>query len=119
MPFRSDPEYRLPSDIRAHVAPDFDADALEELLRSVDPLGRTQLLDFFLLPEYRSAPGVRNQSFTLIGSTDDKLSALLAEVWQPFWINKPEEMLDDAKSPYPGRELARERRRRTRADGDR
>jgi hypothetical protein len=49
------------------------------------------------------------------GDPYDRLNALLAEVWQPFWLDKPDEMLDDPDSRYPGRELARERRRRAEA----
>ncbi len=107
----SESGYRLPPEPRARVAPDFDADAPERFLRAVDPRSQVVLLDFFLLPEHRSTPAVPNQSFTLIGSTNDRLGALLAEVWQPFWRDKPDEMLDDPECRYPGRELARERRR--------
>jgi hypothetical protein len=114
-----DPEYRLPPEIRARVAPDFDADALERLFQCLDATNRAAILDYFLLPEHRSTPHVRNQSFTLVGSSNGRINELLAEVWQPFWIDKPDEMLDDPESRYPGRELARERRRRQRAGGHR
>ena len=112
MPNTSDAEYRLSAELRPHVAPEFDCDALERLLQYSDAITRTQLLDHFLLPEHRSVPPVPNRSFTLIGSTDDRFNALLAEAWQPFWLDKPNEMLEDPGSDYPGRELARERRRR-------
>jgi hypothetical protein len=112
VPSDADPEFRLTAELRAHVAPEFDCDALERLLQHVDPVTRAYLLDLFLLPEHRSVPPVPNQFTTLVGSTDERFNALLAEVWQPFWLDKPDEMLDDPDSRYPGRELARERRRR-------
>jgi hypothetical protein len=71
----SDPEFRLTADVRAHVAPEFDCDALERLLRYSDPLTCPQLLDHFLLPEHRSTPTIPNQWFTLIGSTDSRFNA--------------------------------------------
>jgi len=112
MPDTSHADYCLPPELRAHVAPEFDADALERLLQYAEPVVRTQLLDHFLLPAHRSVPPIPNQWFTLIGSTDERFNALLAEVWQPFWLDKPDEMLADATSRLPGRELALARRRR-------
>ena len=118
MPSDVEPEFRLTAELRAQVVPEFDCDALERFLQYLDPVTRAHLLDLFLLPEHRSVPPVPNQFFTLVGSTDDRFNALLAEVWQPFWLDKPDEMLENPDSRYPGRELARERRRRVNSGRD-
>lgn len=107
---RQDKTFHLDPAIRAGIAPHFDAAALERLLQRLDPEDRATILDAFLLPSYRTTPPEPNQSFQVIGSSDSLINELLAEVWQPFWADQPDEALDDPYSPYPGRELARERR---------
>jgi hypothetical protein len=107
---RQDETFHLDPAIRAGIAPHFDAAALERLLQYLDPADRAFILDPFLLPSYRTTPPVPNQSFQVIGSSDSRVNELLAEVWQPFWASQPDEALDDPSLPYPGRELARERR---------
>ena len=108
MPF--DETFHLDAATRARIAPGFDVDALERLLRHLGPLDRPIALAYFVLPQYREYTPGPNQWWTLKGFTDPVLNELLAEVWQPFWDTQPDEMLADADSNYPGQELARRRR---------
>jgi hypothetical protein len=105
-----DHSFKLDTATRARIAPHLDSDALERLLQHVEPEARPISLDWFLLPEFRSAAQERNTWFTIVGVTDPVLNQLLAEVWQPYWGAQPQEVLEDPDSPYPGRELARRRR---------
>lgn len=106
----SNESFRLDSETRAHVAPQFDVDALQKLLGHLDAASRPGMLDGFLLPEFSSTPPRPNQFWILQGFNNPVLDELLAEVWQPFWDVQPDEMLEDPHSPYPGRNLARRRR---------
>ena len=106
----SNGSFRLDSETRAHVAPQFDVDALEKLMGRLDPASRPGMLNGFLLPEFSSTPPRPNGFWVLQGFDDSVLDELLAEVWQPFWDVQPDEMLQDPHSPYPGRNLARRRR---------
>ena len=108
MPF--DETFHLDPAVRAHIAPDFDADALERLLQHLGPLDRPTVLDEFLLPEQRVYAPVPNQWWVLKAFTDTVLNEMLAEVWQPFWDSQPVERLTDPHCPYPGQALARRRR---------
>ena len=109
-----DETYRLDAATRAGVAPQFDVAALERLLQHLDPVGRPIVLEEFLLASRRTAPPEPNHWRLLRGFADSQLNELLAEVWQPFWAAQPDDALDDPTSPYPGRELARKRRRAAR-----
>jgi hypothetical protein len=112
-----DDSFRLDDITRTHVAPDYDAEALERLLQALEPQARALVLEEFLRPEYRT-PLLANESTwrTLVGFTDPKLNELLAEVWQPFWTRQPAEVWADPYCHYPGRELARQRRERAGSD---
>jgi len=107
-----DHPFTLDAATRSRIAPQFDSDALERLLQHLEAEARPIILDYFLLPQFRSTPAQPNTWFMLAGFTDPILNQLLAEVWQPFWDAQSQEMLDDPDSRYPGRELARQRRQR-------
>ena len=88
-----DDSFRLDDLTRSRVAPDYDADALERLLQALEPKARALVLEEFLRADYRTPPSAHEGSWrTLVGFTDPKLSALLAEVWQPFWTRQPAEV---------------------------
>jgi hypothetical protein len=106
----SNESFQLDPETRARVAPQFDVDALEKLMRHLDAASRPGMLNGFLLPEFSSAPPRPNAFWVLQGFGKPVLDELLAEVWQPFWDVQPDEMLEDPHSPYPGRTLARRRR---------
>ena len=106
----SNESFRLDPDTRARVAPEFDVDALEQLLGHLAPASRAGMLDGFLLPAFRSTAPQPNQFWVLKGFNDAVLDELLAKVWQPFWDAQLGKMLEDPYSPYPGRNLARRRR---------
>ena len=113
-----DDSFRLDEVTRSRIAPDYDADALERLLQALEAEARALVLEEFLRPECRTPPLAHEGSWrTLVGFTDPKLSALLAEVWQPFWTHQPAEVWADPHCQYPGRDLARQRRERAGREG--
>lgn len=99
-----DASFRLTEEQRAGVRPGFDVDALERLLAAVEPAVRPVLLRDFLPVE----PGARGTALVRMGYPT--LQPLLDEVWATVWEHYPG-MLEEETSDYPGRELARERRR--------
>ena len=113
-----DLSYHLGADDRARVRPEFDADALERLLRYLPAADRRAILPAFLyaVPSGEGGPESRNTSFSVVGVTDPVLSALLEEVWLPFWRTAPDMVVIDPYSNVPG--ANRERRRRGLQPGD-
>lgn len=106
-----DAAYRLSAAERAKVRPEFDADALERLLAAVVPEVRPMLLRGFQWPE--AGQPVSH----IVKRGDASLTPLLDEVWAPYWDLLPEEMINLEDKDFPGRELARERRRARDRDG--
>jgi hypothetical protein len=98
-----DRNFKLTSEERASIRPDFDVDALERLLAAVAAPVRPMILREFQIPP-RGA-----QSGALVRMGDPVLQPLLDEVWATFW-EKHTDMLDTETKAYPGMELARQRR---------
>ena len=96
-----DPAFHLSADDRATLAPEFDADALERLLRQVRPDMRTEILSHFQVGQARGH---------LVEIHDPRLQAVLEEVWAPFWENTPDKALEENWYRMPGREIAKARR---------
>ena len=64
-----------------------------------------------VLPDPLPPKGTETRDVTiLIRFTDPAMQALLDRVWAPYWRHLPPEALDDPHNPFPGRELARQRR---------
>lgn len=105
-----DDSFKLDSETRARVAPQYDVDALERLLAHYRPTSRADMLSHFLLREPVVRREERSEYWVLRDLGDATLNELLAEVWQPFWNDQPVEMLEDPNSPYPGLNLARHRK---------
>lgn len=101
-----DPAFELTAEDRAALAPGFDADALERLLRHTRNDMRGEILSYFQ---------VGNARGHLVEIHDPDLQAILEEVWVPFWDNAPDEALDGDWYRMPGREIARARRAAERA----
>lgn len=102
-----DPAFRLSAADRAAVAPTFDADALERLLRQVRPEMRGEILSHFQVGK-----GARGH---LVEIFDPQLQAILEEVWAPFWDDAPDQALEENWYRMPGREIAKARRAAARA----
>lgn len=102
-----DPAFHLTPADRAAVAPIFDADALERLLRQVRPEMRGEILSYFQVGK-----GVRGH---LVQIFDPQLQAVLEEVWAPFWEEAPDQALEENWYRMPGREIAKVRRAAARA----
>lgn len=101
-----DPAFRLTAEDRAALAPGFDADALERLLRQIRPDMRGEILSCFQIGTSRGH---------LVGIHDPQLQAVLEEVWAPFWDTAPDQALDEDWYRMPGREIATARRAAARA----
>jgi hypothetical protein len=101
-----DPHFRLTLEDRARLKPGFDLDALERLLANVAPEWRDDLLAPFLIP-----PPHLQKITVLVKILDPALQLLLDEVWAPMWDQWPADAIDTETKDYPGRELARQRRR--------
>jgi hypothetical protein len=99
-----DSTFQLSSVDRANVRTGFDADALERLLAWVVPEARVDILHAFQWPPQGEA--ARN----IVQFQDTGLNALLDEVWLPMWEQVSPESLDDETKPFPGLQLARQRR---------
>lgn len=104
-----DAAFRLTPDDRATLAPPFDADALERLLREIRPNMRGEILSYFQAGTSRGH---------LVVIHDSRLQAILEEVWAPFWDNAPDQALEEDWYRMPGRELALARRAAQRAQRD-
>jgi hypothetical protein len=102
-----DPAFQLTAADRAAVAPVFDADALERLLRQVRPDMRGEILAYFQVGK-----GARGH---LVQVSDPQLQAVLEEVWAPFWEDAPDQALEENWYRMPGREIAKARRAEARA----
>jgi hypothetical protein len=89
--------YQLTVEERAAVAPGFDPDALERLLREIRPDMRGEILSYF------QAGGSRGH---LVEIHDPELQVILEEVWAPFWDNAPDQALEENWYRMPGREIA-------------
>jgi hypothetical protein len=100
-----DTSFQLSAEDRAALMPDFDADALERLLREVRPDMRGEILAYF----QGKSRGHLVQLF------DPHLQTILEEVWAPFWADAPDEALDENWYRMPGREVAKARRAAARA----
>jgi hypothetical protein len=88
------------------LLPWYDADALERLLRLALPESRARYLNSFLVPD---EPGQQRPLLVQVGHP--ALQAILEEVWVPFWDSYTEEGMDSYADYFPGRELAKHRRR--------
>jgi hypothetical protein len=100
--------FRFTHEDRASLAPHFDADALERLLRQVRPDMRGEILPSFQIGK---GPGGH-----LVEIHDPHLQAVLEEVWAPFWNDVPDQALEENWYRMPGREIAMGRRAAARAD---
>jgi len=110
-----DPDFRLTPEERASVREGFDVDALERLLAAVDPEVRPGLLHDFQLPHPGELePGEFVTPPTRMG--DPALQPLLDEVWAPAWERFAPHALDEEGMNYPGKEIARQRRRALREE---
>jgi hypothetical protein len=98
-----DSTFRLTPEERANVRTGFDVDALERLMAAVVPEGRPMLLEAFQRP---SSWPIR----FVVQMGDPSLQPLLDEVWAPMWMELGPDAIDVETAPYPGRELARQRR---------
>lgn len=99
-----DAAYRLSAGDREKLAPGFDADALERLLREIRPSLRDEILAHFQLPAAGQGRG------HLVEIHDVRLQAILEEVWAPMWDDAPDEAVEEGWYQMPGREIARQRR---------
>jgi hypothetical protein len=99
-----DTAYRLSADDRAKLAPGFDAEALERLLRQIRPSMRSEILAHFQIPPAGQGQG------QLVEIHDVRLQAILEEVWAPMWDDAPDEALEEGWYRMPGLEIARQRR---------
>lgn len=102
-----DPAFRLTAEDRATLAPHFDADALERLLRLIRPDMRAEILSHFQVGK-----GARGH---LVEIFDPQLQAVLEEVWAPFWDDAPDQAIEENWYMMPGREIAKARRAAARA----
>jgi hypothetical protein len=110
-----DPHFRLTPEERASVREGFDVDALERLLAAVEPEVRPGLLHDFQLPDPGELePGEFVTPPTRMG--DPALQPLLDEVWASAWERFAPDALDDDGMNYPGKEIARQRRRALREE---
>jgi hypothetical protein len=96
-----DPAFHLTPADRASLAPVFDAEALQRLLREIRPDMRTEILSYFKTGASRGH---------LIEIHDPHLQTILEEVWAPFWDSAPDQALEEDWYKMPGREIARARR---------
>jgi hypothetical protein len=103
-----DPAFQLSPQDRDELAPGFDADALERLLREIRPDMRGEILAYF-------QKGKTASRGHLVQIFDPHLQTILEEVWAPFWENAPDQALDEDWYGMPGREIARARRAAARA----
>lgn len=101
-----DAAFQLTAQDRAELAPVFDADALERLLRELRPDMRGEILAYFQKGK---------SSGHLVQIHDPHLQTILEEVWAPYWENAPDEALDADWYRMPGREIAKARRAAARA----
>jgi len=101
----ADAKFHLSSDERSAVRRGFDVDALERLLAHLRPEVRSLVLQDFKYPA-RGEPAAN-----LIQMGDPSLQPLLDEVWAPMWEFMQPGALETETKEFPGRELARQRRR--------
>lgn len=106
-----DAAYRLSNQERAKLQEGFDATALERLLGMVRPDMRRELLAHFQVGD--EAGPLRGRITDLY---DPELQRVLEEVWAPMWADLPDDMLEAADDPLPGRRIARQRRAAARAN---
>lgn len=98
-----DVTFQLSPQDRAELAPVFDADALERLLREIRPDMRGEILAYF-------QKGKSPSRGHLVEIFDPHLQTILEEVWAPFWADAPDQALDENWYGMPGREIAKARR---------
>ncbi|HEX5727591.1 MAG TPA: hypothetical protein VFX98_19115 [Longimicrobiaceae bacterium] len=103
--FTPDPSFRLTASDRARLLPWYDADALERLLSMYPAAERSGILENFQMPE----PGQQRGLLVQVGHP--QLQAILDEVWVPFWETYTDEEIDAEPGNFPGRELAKRKRR--------
>ena len=103
-----DAAFQLSPQDRVGLAPVFDGDALERLLREIRPEMRGEILAYF----QKGKPASRGH---LVQIFDPHLQTILEEVWAPFWENAPDQALDEDWYGMPGREIAQTRRAAARA----
>lgn len=99
-----DATYRLSASDRERLAPGFDAEALERLLRQIRPSMRGEILAHFQIPTAGQAQG------HLVEIHDAQLQAILEEVWAPMWDDAPDEAVEEGWYRMPGLEIARQKR---------
>jgi hypothetical protein len=100
-----DASFQLSAEDRAALMPDFDADALERLLREIRPDMRGEILAYFQ----------GKSRGHLVEIHDPHLQVILEEVWAPFWDDAPDEALNENWYRMPGLEVAKARRAAARA----
>lgn len=84
-----DESFRLDAAERANIGPMYDPDALELLLRRVQPDHRMEILAHF---QIESFDGKRRG--LLVEIFDPELDPLLDAVWAPMWQNATEEEVE-------------------------
>jgi hypothetical protein len=105
-----DATYRLSAGDRAKVQEGFDVDALERLVGMVRPDMRQELLVHFQVGDEGGPRRGR-----IVQMIDPELQRVLEEVWAPMWDGVPDEVLDATGDPFPGRNVAKQRRAAARA----
>ncbi len=109
---QADAAFHLSPEERTGVRRGFDVDALERLLAHLRPEARPIVLgDFKYPPRGEFAP-------LLIQMGDPSLQPLLDEVWAPVWELMQPGALETETKEFPGRELARQRRRAAQSKQD-
>ena len=99
-----DLSYRLTAEERATVQQRFDVDALERLLRMLQPSERA-----YHLSSFQVQTGNTRRELGMFG--DPILNQALGEVWRPYWDSLPDWALDDPSlSDRAGMREARARR---------
>jgi hypothetical protein len=109
---KADAGFHLSADERAAVRRGFDVDALERLLAHLRPEVRPTVLEDFKYPAPGEPPAL------LIQMGDPALQPLLDEVWAPMWDHMQPAALESETKEFPGRELARQRRRAAQSEHD-
>lgn len=107
---------RLSPELRQKLGASFDVGAVERLLQTMEPAEREAFLQTLTAPSTPDlsgeAGGETRDVRILIRSTDPERQRHLDEMWAPYWDRLPPEALDDPAQPYPGREIARARRKK-------
>ncbi len=86
---KPDESFRLSPAERANISRQYDPDALEQLLRQVQPEHRMEILAHFQIEPF---DGKRRGN--LVEIFDPVLDSLLDPVWAPLWQNATDEQVE-------------------------